>query len=169
MRTIMRTHLQMHGEPGNALATACRLFHPLIPSDRFMTGVYARLGDDGCFDWASAGHHPPIWMHADGKIEPMERSSIGLPLATMPDEKYASVHWKLKVGDRILLFTDGLVEARNRAGDVFGRDRLEGTVRDHRNDSPATFVDNLLSQAGDHLAGTEFEDDFTILAIERVD
>jgi sigma-B regulation protein RsbU (phosphoserine phosphatase) len=77
------------------------------------------------------------------------------------------VHWQLGDGDRLLLFTDGLWDARSKGGEPFGRQRLmdyfAGTL-----DCPISDVVNgLLARVTAHLQGAEFEDDFTILGIER--
>lgn len=167
MRTILRTHGDLHGDPGQALSGMCRLFHPLIPCDRFMTGVYLLLGPNGLIRWASAGHHPPLWTRQSGEPNPFDHADIGLPLAAVPDEVYRTVTWQIEPGERVLLFTDGLIEARNRAGDPFGRHGLAQLCRDFRAESLAQLVGELLKRAGDHLAGAEFEDDFTVVAIER--
>lgn len=167
MRTILHTHRHLHGDPGNALSGACRLFHPLIPSDRFMTGVYLLLGDDGKVRWASAGHHPPLWTQRSGEMRAFDHADIGLPLAALPDEIYRTVTWQLAPGDRLLLFTDGLVEARNRAGEPFGRQRLQELCRDLRTVSLRDLIGEVLDQADKHLAGVEFEDDFTLVAVEH--
>lgn len=168
MRTILRTH-QLHGDPGRALSAACRLFHPLIPSDRFMTAVYLLLGPAGRVSWASAGHHPPLWTGQSGDSHAFDHADIGLPLAALPDETYRTVRWELAAGDRMLLFTDGLVEARNRAGEPFGRGRLQKICRECRNASLGNLMRSVLDEAGTHLAGAEFEDDFTVVAIERTE
>jgi sigma-B regulation protein RsbU (phosphoserine phosphatase) len=167
MRTILHTHPAIHTDPGATLAAACRMFHRLIPSDRFMTAVYLLLGDDGKTIWASAGHHPPILLRRPDAIEPLNKDVIGLPLAPWPDENYENVGWELQPGDRMMLFTDGLVESRNKDGVQLGRTFLEEHIRETKALPLQQAIDQLLERVNHHLEGAEFEDDFTIVAVER--
>jgi sigma-B regulation protein RsbU (phosphoserine phosphatase) len=167
MRTILHTHPEIHADPASTLEAVSKLFNRLIPSDRFMTGVYLLLCEEGVAHWASAGHHPPIWLRCPDRIEPLDKNVIGVPLAPWPEEKYLNRRWWLQPGDRLLLFTDGLVEARNRLGEQLGRTFLEKHMLATRNLPLRDVVDRLLERVNQHLEGAEFEDDFTIVAIER--
>ncbi|HLW65393.1 MAG TPA: PP2C family protein-serine/threonine phosphatase [Gemmataceae bacterium] len=167
MRTILHTHPEIHCDPASTLGAACRMLNQLVPSDRFMTGVYLLMETDGWLSWASAGHHPPIWLHQPDQIEPLDLSQIGLPLAPWPEEQYRNTRWQLTPGDRVMLFTDGLVEARNRSGTQLGRPFLEQHMRQARALPLRDMVSRLLDQVNQHLAGADFEDDFTIVALER--
>ncbi|HEV3143786.1 MAG TPA: PP2C family protein-serine/threonine phosphatase [Gemmataceae bacterium] len=167
MRTILHTHPEIHTDPANTLGAACKMLHRLVPSDRFMTAIYLRMESDGWVSWASAGHHPPIWLRRPDRIEPLDLSRIGLPLAPWPEETYENTRWQLQVGDRMILFTDGLVEARNRDGVQLGRPFLEQQMLLGRDRPLREVVGRLLDQVNQHLAGADFEDDFTIVALER--
>src|SRR5262245_4248032 len=167
MRTILHTHSEIHTDPAGTLGAACKMLHRLVPSDRFMTGLYLLMEKDGWVSWASAGHHPPIWLRRPDTIEPLDLAPIGLPLAPWPDELYQNTRWQLKVGDRLMLFTDGLVEARNRHGAQLGRPFLQQHMLRNRDSPLRQVVDRLLDEVNRHLAGADFEDDFTIVALER--
>jgi phosphoserine phosphatase RsbU/P len=93
------------------------MFHRLIPSDLFMTGVYLVLAPGGRVRWAAAGHHPPLWVDRRGRVSALDLAPVGPVLGFEPIE-YRTVGWELGVGDRLLLFTDGLGEAR-REGEFF--------------------------------------------------
>lgn len=168
MRTILRTH-DLHGEPGRTLAAAGRIFHDLIPSDLFMTGVYALLEPGGRVSWAAAGHHPPLWVTRAGVVVPIDLQAIGDVLGYAAERDYNTIHHELGVGDRLLMFTDGLWDARNQAGEPFSRLRVWQHMQYTMDDPLADAVTGLVGVVTDHLKGAEFEDDFTILGIERVE
>jgi sigma-B regulation protein RsbU (phosphoserine phosphatase) len=166
MRTILRTH-DVHREPCRTLADAGRIFHELIPSDLFMTGVYLTLGRDGEVNWASAGHHPPLWVTLAGTVVPADMTAIGPVLGHAVGPEYETVRSRLGVGDRLLIFTDGLWDARNRAGEPFSRLRLWQHMQFTMDDPLPDAVCGVLDAVTEHLMGAEFEDDITILGIER--
>jgi sigma-B regulation protein RsbU (phosphoserine phosphatase) len=167
MRAILLTHPDLHGEPGNTLTLAGRLMHRLFPVDLFMTGVYAQFGDAGRVSWASAGHDPPVRISRLGEVERVDLKPVGLPLGIDSNEVYDTVSWQLACGERLLLFTDGLVEARSREGDPFGRRRLQAYLRELAHLSLDELVRELVARAEAHREGADFEDDFTILGVER--
>lgn len=169
MLTILRTHEDIHREPGDTMSRAGRLFHRLIPSDRFMTGLYLVLGEGGRVAWSAAGHHPPLRVGRGGVATPAPREACGLVLGIDPDERYATVEWQLDVGDRLLLFTDGIWEARSELGEPFGLDRLRTHLVETLPLPLDEAVHRLVRQAQTHQRNAEFEDDYTVVGIERVE
>jgi sigma-B regulation protein RsbU (phosphoserine phosphatase) len=167
MRAILLTHPEIHGEPGHTLTLAGRFLYQLFPVDVFMTGLYVRFGDAGHVSWASAGHDPPLRVTPFGQVAPMDLKPVGLPLAIEGNEVYETVHWELGSGERLLLFTDGLVEARSREEEPFGRRRLRSFLKELAPLSLAEMVRELVARADAHREGADFEDDFTILGVER--
>jgi sigma-B regulation protein RsbU (phosphoserine phosphatase) len=167
MRTILHTHPDLHREPGETLTSAGRMFHQLLPSDLFMTGVYLILGGDGGVSWSSAGHHPPLWVRRTGQVTPIDLGPVGHVLGFAPEEEYVTVAWQLGTGERLLLFTDGLWDARSRSGEPFGRQRLFEYWAGAVNRPLEVAVGELVALVGAHLEGADFEDDFTVVGIER--
>lgn len=168
MRTILHTQ-DIHREPGATLAAAGRLFHRLVPSDLFMTGLYLLLEPDGWVSWATAGHHPPIVVTRAGAVVPVDLTVGGLALGVETAGYYQTTRLRLEPGDRMLAFTDGVYEARNPAGEPFTRHRVWQHVQFAMEDPLADTVAGLVGVVTNHLQGAEFEDDFTILAVERAD
>jgi sigma-B regulation protein RsbU (phosphoserine phosphatase) len=166
MRTLLQTH-DLHREPGVTLSRAGQLFHRLIPSDLFMTGVYIVLGAEGKVIWAAGGHHPPLWLNRRGELHDTEDLAAVGPVLGIGAEEYETVRWQLEVGDRLLLFTDGLWEARSREGESFGRERLKAYFAETLDRPLSDVVTGVLSRVTAHLHGADFEDDFTVLAVER--
>jgi serine phosphatase RsbU (regulator of sigma subunit) len=117
--------------------------------------------------WAAGGHHPPLWLDRRGCLRDADDAAAVGPVLGIGRERYDTVHWQLGVGDRLLLFTDGLWDARSREGEPFGRGRLKDYFAGTLDRDLAEVVTGLVARATAHLRGAEFEDDFTILAVER--
>src|SRR6185436_21084417 len=98
---------------------------------RFISFFYCVLdAATGVLTYCNAGHYLPMLVRADGTSE---RLGIGGPvLGVLPDAEYEKASISLGAGDRVVLFTDGLTEARNEADDEFGEDRLLESAIAHR-------------------------------------
>jgi sigma-B regulation protein RsbU (phosphoserine phosphatase) len=169
MRTLLGTYPGLHGDPGTALSRLGQMFNALIPSDLFMTAVYLVLEPEGRVPWAAAGQHPPLRVAAGGAVAPMDLTAVGMPLGVDPGERYDTVTCQLAPGDRLLIFTDGIVEAPNRDGQLLGLPRLQDALAAlaRRSLNPDALLDALLEEMKAYMEGAEFEDDFTLVAIER--
>lgn len=102
-----------------------RLRRHLEPED-FVTAVFAEFGCDGRLSLVNCGHHPPLLVRAD-VMELMTPQSATTPLGLDPVPQVEQT--KMAVGDRLLLYTDGLVEARSHSGRMIAIDRLAETLR----------------------------------------
>ncbi len=169
MRTILHTHPELHADPGRTLTQAGRMFHDVVTPDLFMTGVYLLFEGGDTVSWASAGQDPPLRVNFRGDIAPPDLTPVRPPLGVLPDEVYPTVRWHLEPGERLFLFTDGLVEARNPADEAFGRPRLRRFLTDLCYRPLEKMVAEIVNKAKMHTEGADFEDDFTIVAIERLD
>jgi sigma-B regulation protein RsbU (phosphoserine phosphatase) len=166
-RALFRTYPDLHGEPGDTLTVVGRLLHELMPPDLFMTGVYLRLEEDGQVSWASAGQDPPLRLSATGRVAPPDLEPVGLPLGLEPVKSYPTIRWQLTPSERLLLFTDGLVEARNAAGEEFGRRRLQDELGGLSHLPLEAMVRRLIARVAEHRGGADFEDDFTVVGVAR--
>jgi sigma-B regulation protein RsbU (phosphoserine phosphatase) len=171
MRTLLRTHPEVHGDPAQALSQLNQLFHTLIPPDLFMTAVYLVLEPGGSVKWAAAGQHPPLGLTPDGTMLPGNMQAGGLPLGIDSAERYHSVACQLKPGDRLLVFTDGLFEAADRHGNILGVERLQSLFAELSAESKSidSLAQGLVDRVKDYMAGSDFGDDFTLLGVERLD
>ncbi len=169
MRTLLVTRAEVHGDPGAALTALTRLFHALVPPDLFMTAVYLLLTPGGSVRWSAAGQHPPLRVTKNGKVLPPKRTPAGMPLGIDPDQRYEAVTWQLDAGERLVLYTDGIVEATDRKGQPFGTAGVRASLEKPGRCSLSVdeLLDALVGDVKEFLEGSDFEDDFTVLAIER--
>lgn len=121
--------------------------------------------NSGVLRHASAGHLPPLILRGDGAIDALESESLLLHAAITPQSR--NVQAQLAPGDKILLYTDGVIEAANAAGEAFGEDRLRRAAADQHRETPEIICREIRSAAFRFSGvGDRPQDDVTILAIE---
>jgi serine phosphatase RsbU (regulator of sigma subunit) len=131
----------------------------------FVTCFYAILDpESGRLLYANAGHNLPCCWHAHASIKLRAR---GMPLGLMPGMSYEEKETILQAGDRALFYSDGLVEAHDPRGEMFGFPKLEELVAEH-GEEEGSLVDSLLEELK-RFTGEEWEqeDDITLLTLER--
>jgi serine phosphatase RsbU (regulator of sigma subunit) len=133
--------------------------------NRFVTFFFGILDSAGVCTYTNAGHNPPLLLHRDGSME--ELIEGGLVLGIFPAAQYRSGTAKLEPGEHIVLFTDGVIEARNTAGEEFGEERLRDLLRLYANAPAAEILSSLQNAVSQFSANTPQHDDITMMVIER--
>src|SRR5208282_449770 len=127
--------------------------------DQFVTAAYVHLDSKaGKLRYSAAGH-PPMLLLRQGKV--LEISENGLILAAFDFATYTSATHPLESGDRLLLYTDGLIEAVNANGDSFGQDALSALLRQTAELPPSAASDKIISSVQQWSAVQD--DDLTVL------
>jgi phosphoserine phosphatase RsbU/P len=117
-----------------------------MASDRFVTLFYAQLdGASGTLRYVTAGHNPPFVMHADGAHERLRDG--GSVLGVFPNPAFTLGTANLRPGDVVVLFTDGVTEARDADDDEFGDDRLLAVLAESRASSVRDIQKEILQAA----------------------
>jgi len=134
----------------------------------FVTAGYLFLDlENSTVNYAGAAHPPLLlWRKKSGSAT--EVLENGLMLGLLPDSTYSAITLPLECGDRIVLFTDGIVEARNPSGEEFGMDRLKRFVEENHALSAERLGDGLLDALegwSGQARGEGQADDITLLAI----
>jgi serine phosphatase RsbU (regulator of sigma subunit) len=150
--------------PGEVLAQVNEALLARIPPNMFVTCFYAILDpESGHLVYANAGHSLPCCRREDAATE---LSARGMPLGLMPAMSYEEKGTVLGAGEWVLFYTDGLIEAHNPQGEMFGTPRLRNLLRHYPMggaDLSATLLEELYSFTGE---GWEQEDDITLLTLE---
>jgi serine phosphatase RsbU (regulator of sigma subunit) len=141
----------MFEAPAEILSGLNRRLHNRL-SQGFVTCLILRLDPDGTCTLANAGHLPPFLNQHELNVAP------ALPLGLVASASYEETTINLNVGDRLTLYTDGLLEARNHSGEVYGFDRLKQLL--------ATKPD--AKQASDAAVAFGQDDDITVLTVTRL-
>jgi serine phosphatase RsbU (regulator of sigma subunit)/pSer/pThr/pTyr-binding forkhead associated (FHA) protein len=129
---------------------------------RFVTVMYGVLGADGRLTYSNAGHNPPILVGRDG-VRRLETG--GLILGLFPHATYEEETVQLEDGDTLIVFSDGVTEALNAAGDEFGEERLLPCVHEHRGSATDVLLDRILATVRNFAASAVQNDDVTALVL----
>ena len=151
--------------PGEVLSQVNETLSARIPQNMFVTCFYAILDPKSAtLSYANAGHDLPYLRHSDGDVE--ELRARGMPLGLMPAMGYEEGESSLAEGNYVLFYSDGLVEAHNPRGEMFGFPRLRELVAEHGEvRSLGNFLlEELYTFVGE---GWEQEDDITLLTLRR--
>jgi predicted ester cyclase len=151
--------------PGEVLAWVNEALLARIPPNMFVTCFYAVLDPkSGQLTYANAGHNLPCCCHENATSD---LSARGMPLGLMPGMDYEEKETVLVPGESVLFYTDGLIEAHNPQGEMFGTPRLRSLLSEYsgsRSSLSATLLEELERFTGE---GWEQEDDVTLLTLER--
>lgn len=130
---------------------------------QFVSLIYALWDDEHkTLTVANSGLPRPIYVHG-GKNEVIE--ATGLPLGLFDEADYDEFRFRMKTGDMFVFFSDGILDARNRKGELFGRGRVEKLIGECMEQSADCVVNLLFSAVAEHSAGVETFDDQTVVAI----
>jgi PAS domain S-box-containing protein len=165
-RSILRAIGQSSDSPGEVLKRANEALVSDIPPNMFVTCFYAILDPEtGRLRYANAGHDLPYLRHSGDTEELMAR---GMPLGLMPGMHYEQRELVLEAGNSVLFYSDGLVEAHDREGDMFGFPRLRRLIEASSVARGEELVDFLLQELYSFTGeGWEQEDDITLTTLYR--
>jgi serine phosphatase RsbU (regulator of sigma subunit) len=173
----LRTMLRMAGHDGTAssgaVLTAVDAACDTLEHGVFATALVAQIDGDPAaapggaraIRWSSAGHPPPLLLHADGRVDVLT-DPVGLPLGVLPDQPRPEHRCVLPAGSTLLLYTDGLIE--NGAGPAGARDLDQGLERlvEALTDAAALGLDELCDRVvGTLLPAAGADDDVALIAI----
>ena len=161
---MLRLAAQSHTSPAEMLQRVNEALFPYIPPNMFVTCFYAILDPQSAsLTYANAGHDLP-YLHRDGDCE--ELRARGMPLGLMPGMGYEEKETILEAGESALFYSDGLVEAHDPKGEMFGFPRLQALVAKHGEEWALgdLLMEELYSFVGE---GWEQEDDITLLTLQR--
>jgi serine phosphatase RsbU (regulator of sigma subunit) len=161
---MLRALARASNSPGEVLEQVNDLLVTDIPPNMFVTCFYAILDPKSAtLSYANAGHDLPYLRHS-GEAE--ELRARGMPLGLMPGMGYEEKEIELDVGEGVLFYSDGLVEAHDPEGEMFGFPRLRALVAQHAEErSLGDFLlEELYSFVGEDW---EQEDDITLLTLRR--
>jgi serine phosphatase RsbU (regulator of sigma subunit)/ketosteroid isomerase-like protein len=151
--------------PSEVLARVNETLLARIPLNMFVTCFYAILDPESAsLSYANAGHDLPYLRRVGGDAE--ELRARGMPLGLMPGMSYEQKEIVLGAGEAALFYSDGLVEAHDQRGEMFGFPRLRALVAEHGEDRSLEdfLMEELYSFVGE---GWEQEDDITLLTLRR--
>jgi len=160
---IIRSHAPIEPAPSEMLSAVNLSLAERRIEAQFVSIIYAVWDDQQrTLTVSNSGLPRPIFTHG-GKSEVIE--ATGLPLGLFDEAEYDELQFRTKPGDMFVFFSDGILDARNRKGELFGRGRVEKIVNECCTKSAAQVVDSLFKAVAEHSAGVETFDDQTVVAI----
>ena len=150
--------------PAKVVSNLNRVIVNRSEANRFITMFCAVLKSDGTLTWVNAGHNPPLIARNSGEIETL--STASLILGAFDSAEYHDSHAKLNPGDLVLVFSDGVTEAVNNAGELFGDERLSAFLRANVNLTAREVKDGLLEEVQSFTRGQPQGDDITVIALK---
>lgn len=154
-------------KPGDVL-TAMNGRLQELTEERFVTAFYGVFDRrTGLFRYATAGHPHPLYFEAKtGAVRQL--GGQGFMLGIMPDEVYGERELPLEPGDKLCFYTDGLIEARNEIGEMFGTLRLTGCMTAHGPKPVGALLDDILACQRGFTGSEPLNDDLTLAIVEMV-
>jgi sigma-B regulation protein RsbU (phosphoserine phosphatase) len=164
---ILRSHAPIEPGPAEMLSAVNLSLAERRIEAQFVSLIYAVWDDEHrTLLVANSGLPRPVYVH-DGKNSVIE--ATGLPLGLFDEAEYDEFRFKMKPGDMFVFFSDGILDARDRSGEMFGRGRVEKIIAECGSKSADCVVDRLFKAAAEHSAGVETFDDQTVVAIKVKD
>jgi len=138
---------------------------------QFVSVIYALWDDrEKTLVVANSGLPRPIYAHATKQgIRTEVIEATGLPLGLFDEAEYDEFTFRMKPGDMIVFFSDGILDASNKAGDLFGRTRVDRVIASCAGQTASCVVDSLFKAVAEHAAGVDTFDDQTVVAIRLKD
>jgi sigma-B regulation protein RsbU (phosphoserine phosphatase) len=131
--------------------------------NRFVTFFFGILDAEGNCTYSNAGHNPPFLIRPDGSLQ--ELTEGGVVLGLFPDAVYEANTIRLQPGDHLVLFTDGLLEARNIGGEEFGEQRVRDLLQKNAKAVSSTILHRLQEELALFSAMTPQHDDITMMVL----
>lgn len=164
-----RVHMLMESspDPAPALSVLNRNVARRCPLGRFITFFYGVLDPvSGKLKYANAGHNHPLLVRSNGLCEPL--AGHGMVMGIVADSRYQGYETVLGSGEMLVLFSDGVTEARPPdSWHDFGEQRLSAFLVENSTETPQRLIEKLVTQLRAWCKQDAFADDFTMLVVKR--
>jgi sigma-B regulation protein RsbU (phosphoserine phosphatase) len=153
-------------EPARQCVERCnRLIQRCTPPERFVTLFYGILDTDRhSLLFTNAGHNPPL-LCRKGEVQRLRKG--GIPLGIEAEWSYGQESVEIDPGDLIVLYSDGITEARDLEGEEFGEERILSAVRSHCSGGTEEMLESLYGSVKAHVAEAPQLDDMTLILLRR--
>jgi sigma-B regulation protein RsbU (phosphoserine phosphatase) len=158
---------QINGRPDSVADVVSELNRDLCSSfgyERYTTLFCARLDSiDWNLTYVNAGHVQPILLRTSGEFQYLDCG--GLPVGLFESAAYTHAQVRLRPGDLVACFSDGVTEARNRDGQMWDESEIKKILCENRHRSAAEILQKLLQSVDDYMEAAEQTDDITIVLL----
>ncbi len=166
LHAAMHAQIPAHKALGDTISAVNRYLAETIPMNRFITLFCAELDPaTGSLSFLNAGHNPPLIAHAGGSMEQL--AAGGIPLGIVGEATYREGRAQLQPGDALVIYSDGVSETQNAAGEEYGPVRLYNTVARYLESTAAGIRDKIEADLTKFAQGTPANDDITLVIVKR--
>jgi sigma-B regulation protein RsbU (phosphoserine phosphatase) len=167
LRASLRAASHIGYAPHISMSKVNYLLWESIERNQFVTAFYGILdATNRTLAYSNAGHNPPVLIDANGEAQFEERG--GVPLGMFRDSRYYEYYETIEPGQILVLYTDGVTEATNPAGEEYGRDHLVAAIRQSRELSAREMIDFLHRDLMDWTDGRGATDDVTFFIVKAL-
>ncbi len=161
---IMRSEASQHLSPSALLEALNDSLQERKLDSQYVVMLYALWNDDNrTLQVANAGASQPLICRS-GEVDTVHAE--GFPLGMFPNVKYEEFTLSTQPGDSLIFFSDGITDAENAAGDMFGDDRLKALVKKHHQKSASRIADAIFSEVSKFQNERERFDDETLVVLK---
>ncbi|HKW87211.1 MAG TPA: SpoIIE family protein phosphatase [Candidatus Acidoferrales bacterium] len=132
--------------------------------DRYATMFYGVLDPNGDLEYINAGHVPPLIRRASGEL--IELSSVNFPVGMFPDAQFECARTTLGAGDFLVIYTDGVSEAKNLQDEMYEQERLSGLMRKFTGTTVEELAESIRTGVREFTGGAPQADDITMVVIQ---
>ena len=165
LNAMFRTLIPMGLALSELVERASRVFCESTLPTHYATLVCGKADAEGQVEVCNAGHPAPLLIAGDRVLE---IDPTSLPVGAFCDEKFVTSRLEVGRGEAILLYTDGLSEARDARGEMYGSDRIRQFALGQRGRGPGDLIGGCLKDLSAFRVGAPVGDDLTLLAIRRM-
>jgi phosphoserine phosphatase RsbU/P len=167
LHAAMHAQTSAHQSIAESIAAVNKYLAETIPANRFVTLFCAELDPiTGTLNFINAGHNPPLIAHASGTMEQL--AAGGVPLGILPNAVFQEGRTQLNHGDVLVVYSDGVSETQNAAGEEFGAMRLYDVIARNLDSSASGMRDKIEAALTKFAQGTDSVDDLTLVIVKRL-
>ncbi|MDD4653180.1 MAG: SpoIIE family protein phosphatase, partial [Methanothrix sp.] len=165
-RTIIRANAVNQPKVSKVVRNANKMIASDAPTGMFVTLIYSVLdGENYSMQYANAGHPPPLlFRSAVGTVQ--EETPMGLVMGIVDDAEYRERRIKFSSGDMAIFYTDGITEAMNNSGELYGIERLKEVIIGSCLLEPKEILERILADIANFSQKAEQHDDITLIIIK---
>lgn len=165
----IRMGISYHTKISSLMSRINKLVNRSFSEEQFVSMFYLELTDNqkGLLLYSNAGHNSPIVYHAEeGTLETLDPT--GQLLGPFPNEIYRVENTNLKMGDIVVMYTDGISEAAALGNGIYGEQKIQEKVREFHHLSAKEICEAILDDVKRFSRGSEYTDDKTIVVVKRI-
>lgn len=166
MQAILRGQVTYQPSPGTLLKNANRQLYQSTGMEKFVTLFLCILDTDShTIHYSSGGHEYPFLIHSDSSHSRLKAG--GIPVGVMEDQEYEEETVGLKPGDKLVIFSDGIIDSRNSMDEEFGEARLQQMLLEEAKNPGEKLMESIFNASISHNAKPEPFDDMTMVVLSR--